>query len=569
MTKSKKPRHVLVVAAGHDVRLRALAEGVEALATDQEMEALREEADALLGGGPSAAPSCTPTDVVTHAPAPPGSWQDIIARNRMAVEGAGRRADDLRVDDLLDDETLARVEREWGELVAEAETHLDERRIAALSAACRRSVIDAIVRPFGLGHMVARLDRIGGSVLTLSNAEAARQGRIKTSELANAARAEAYAERQEMAESTRHRAHNGDGFLDARRSPSAEDAYTGLPLDPARTDIDHVLPASLLDKDMRINFHFDEQGKEALINAPENLAATDQSINRSKGSNTVPEWLGRSVNGKPNVERFPVDEERMRKRHEDAERHLLGAVRSEDARYYLKETATAAAGEAVKLGLQQALGALLIEVTIGIFDELDDLVRKGRRENVGLAADLKDRASRVIDRVLASWKDVVAAFKQGALGGLVSAIVTAVINMFVTTAKRLVRIIREGALSLARAVGMLVNPPVGMDLSTAAHEASKIAAAALAVSAGVMVEQSVETAIVTTVPPLATIAPALTTVAVGLVTGLSTVLLVATLDRFDFFGAVASQRGKQRRALLDAKLDAMVDAIIADGMSET
>jgi hypothetical protein len=101
-----------------------------------------------------------------------------------------------------------------------------------------------------------------------------------------------------------------------------------------------------------------------------------------------------------------------------------------------------------------------------------------------------------------------------------------------------------------------------MDMAMAAHEASKIAAGALMVSAGVMVEQSVESAISATVPFLAPFAPALTAVTVGLATGLSTVLLVAMLDRFDFFGAVARERGARRSREMQERIDGMLAALL-------
>lgn len=555
---SLKKSDVIAVLANQQLRLAKLETG---LAHDEAVDRLRAEADALIAAEGSKAALGLVEPIDQRAPPPPPSWEVTVAKSRAGLVEAGLDPDAIHVEDLLGPEMLVRVEGEWRALVADVEEHISRERMDALVGAARGAVLDAIVRPFGLGRLVARLDKVGGGVLTLHNAEEVRQGRLGAEDIANRTRAEAYAERQDTAESSRHRAYSGDGFREARRSPSSEDAYTGLPLDPARTDIDHVIPASRLDKDMRVNFHFDEQGKEGLINAPENLAATDRSINRSKGSETIPEWLERSVDGEPNKERFSVDEAKMRQRHAEADRHVLGAVRSEEVRYYLKETAKAGAADAVKLGLQQALGAVLIEAAVGVFDELADLIRHGRRE-AGIAADLKMRAARVVKRVLASWDDVLAAFKQGAIGGLLSAVITAVINMFVTTAKRAVRIIREGALSLVRAVGLLVNPPVGMDLATAAHEASKVVAGALAVSAGIMIEQTVETAITTAVPVLAPIAPALTMVAVGLATGLSTVLLVAMLDRFDLFGVVARERGARRDRLFAEQLNGMLDELL-------
>lgn len=561
MRDKKAPRDAIVVAVGHEQRLGALAEGVADLEDDPEMERLRRDADALLGKPPPVE-ALAAVRTVPAAAGPP-SWDDVVATNRAALVSVGIEPEGVRVDDLLDEESLARIEREWAEMVADVEAHLDEQRIAALTYACRRSVIDAIVRPFGLGRLVARFDRVGGAVLTPHNAEAGRAGAVNPGDLTNQTKVAEYIERRDEPYSHKDYERGFPAMRKARFKDDTplEDAYTGRPLTrDGQTHLDHVIPAKQIHTDTKANFFFDKDGKVAAANANENLAYTSAPLNQSKNDERPGTWMEKEDRGGgTKAVRFGVERERAERLEERAEASLADRIRGPELKYYLLETAKAGTTEAAKMGLQQALGLLLVEVTVGVFDELASLIREGTGRE-GIVAALKVRAKRVLDRVVNAWRDVVDAFLKGALVGLLSVIVTAVINTLVTTAQRVVRMIREGAFSLCRAVAVLVNPPEGMDLMTAAHEASKLVAGGVVISGGIAMEHAVETAIAS-VPFLAPVAPALTAVSVGLLTGLTTVLVIAALDRFDFFGAIATGRGEQRRKALAAKLDDMLDAI--------
>jgi hypothetical protein len=114
-----------------------------------------------------------------------------------------------------------------------------------------------------------------------------------------------------------------------------------------------------------------------------------------------------------------------------------------------------------------------------------------------------------------------------------------------STAKRVLRMIREGASSLFQAFRMLMDPPPGMTSGDALHEASKLLLAGAATTAGVLVEEAIARALMGF--PFADV---IVSVALGLTTGLATVLLCHALDRLDLFGAVARRRDGHVRARL-------------------
>ena len=120
-------------------------------------------------------------------------------------------------------------------------------------------------------------------------------------------------------------------------------------------------------------------------------------------------------------------------------------------------------------------------------------------------------------------------FGDGFISGFTSNAVTVLINTFVTTGKRVVRLIREGILSLLKALKMLVLPPEGLTFSEAAHESMKLLAAGGIVVGGVALEESVEL-LIKSVPVLIPYASVLTAVFVGALTALCMTFVCYLID---------------------------------------
>ncbi|KAF0224573.1 MAG: putative transmembrane, partial [Rhodospirillaceae bacterium] len=152
--------------------------------------------------------------------------------------------------------------------------------------------------------------------------------------------------------------------------------------------------------------------------------------------------------------------------------------------------------------------------------------------------------------VLAKWREALTAFKDGSISGFLSNLVTVIINMFFTTSARLVRVIREGFMSLYRAFKMLICPPEGMSFAEAADAATKLLAAGCVTGVGVMLEEWIEKSLLFLGP----LAPYASMIVSALVTGLGTVFVTYMLERLDLFGVQA----KSRHDEVMAKLNEMV-----------
>jgi len=200
---------------------------------------------------------------------------------------------------------------------------------------------------------------------------------------------------------------------------------------------------------------------------------------------------------------------------------------------FVRNTISTGASEGAKMGMQQALGIVMVEFFTALFDEILDIYKNGYSNGFGddkFFTILKQRLQKIAERIKDKWKDVAIAFKDGFLSGFISNLVTTVINAFVTTGKRVVRIIREGIYSLFKAVKLLLFPPEGMSFEDAMHEAKKLIASGLIISLGVIVEEYIDKLIRGT-GALSPFADILTTVFVGAITGLAVTMVVYHMDK--------------------------------------
>lgn len=433
----------------------------------------------------------------------------------------------------------------------------DAERMDQLLGDCRQSVLRGIAGPFGLGHVVAAADKTGGNVTTEHNA--------KNNEYA---RSEDEFRRDDYAGSAYKSARAV--YKDRKIIPDSQmiiDEYSGELLDYSQTDCDHIYSAKRYHQDG--GFMQDKETRKTFGADRENFAMTANSANRSKQDKDLATWQNSDAtdgSGRTNKERHGHDNRRVnpaiRRGEETARKHApkLG----EKVEYYGKRAAATGAAEAGKMGLQQSVGLLLTEFLTASFDEILDVYKRGMRANTHSATffeALRGRLARIAERVAAKWKDAVGAFKDGAISGFLSNLVTMLINMLVTTGKRVVRVIREGFMAILKALKLALFPPKGMTRAQAGDAALKLLATGLTTSLGIMAEEVVEKTIAaffaTHLPMLAPVAAPVATVLVATMTGIASALLVYWLERLDVFGV---RKQREHTAIL-----AELDRAIADG----
>ena len=458
-------------------------------------------------------------------------------------------------------------EQEVQDLLRSIESAYDAEKFDNLFNSCKESVIASIVGPFGLGKIVATTDKEGGNVTTVHNA---RQG-IYAEDKDRYNRAEYTDVKNSQGRSFAGSGPNsvGSEFTRAQldNNGNLQDNYTGKQERGCNTSPDHIVSCS--EHHSEGGFMLNSKRKADFATDKENLASTRRDINQSMNDDDKIEWLNKKQAGReiPNAENYEVDRSRVEEHYKrgkvTSQKHL--PTTTDKAKYYVKNTARTGVSEGAKMGVQQALGLLLTELFQSIFDEIKDIYSNGFAsgfEESQFFKVLKKRLGRIAKRVAARWKDACDAFSGGFLSGFLSNIVTVIINQFVTTCKKLGRIIREGFYSLLRAVKLICFPPDGMTFKQAAHEASKLIAGGVVVIAGIAVEEYVSK-MISSIP----FADIITQVIVGSITALLTTFVVYIIDKIDLFRVSATEKHEYIVSQLEASLDKLftkADVIIGE-----
>lgn len=127
-----------------------------------------------------------------------------------------------------------------------------------------------------------------------------------------------------------------------------------------------------------------------------------------------------------------------------------------------------------------ALGVILKDLMQGIMIELRLTLEKRGNENLKeIFSRFKDRVSNILVELKSKYKDIFAGSIEAGVTAFLSNIVVFAINLFATTLKRFVAIIRAGFVSLVQAIKILANPPADMPKDEINYQALKVLTAGL------------------------------------------------------------------------------------------
>ncbi len=438
------------------------------------------------------------------------------------------------------------------------DTQFSTQKYEALFNSTKEVVIDQLLRPLNLSRRdLASNDVDGGPVTTLNN--------FKDGVVANEKDQQSYNELKNSQEQFNRSKYENSEFKKMRKEhlkqDELRDGYTGkeIPKD-GRSHLDHITSAHEIDSDPMNHIAMNEKERVTMANSANNLTMTDSSLNQSKSDKDLKKW-NNSQNAKDktndNGEHYSTDDKLVNSKYSQSKQHIKS---TQNKKYYNKlasETLTTSITEAKSVGLQQAIGSLFSELISAIFIEVKDSFINGFKSapDETFWQALKARLFRVIGKVVGNWDSVINALQSGLMGaisGFASNICTVVINLLVKTSKNMVRLIRESFMSLMKALKILLSPPEGMSFKESAHEASKLIGTGLVVSLGIFAEEAISTYLQGFAIPFSGVISAVIT---GLMTGLSSLLVVFMLDKLDLFGVNAEERHKFIMGELDSKIN--------------
>ena len=394
----------------------------------------------------------------------------------------------------------------------------------------RDNFLQSIIGPFGLSpEMLRAFD--GGAIQTVHNAN---QGIIPQDE--NSERLKDYQskyDRENYAPANEMNQKRKERFKD---SEPIIDGYTGKELSrDGQSHIEHVVSASELHEDDWARLFLDADKRKELANSEDNIIWTNGSLNQSKSDRDLIEWMNSPSKKDPtrtNAEYYKIDSEKAKEIYTKAQKNKKQTLYKEVG----KEVFIQCGKTSLTMGFRKALGYILYEFARETFKETKEVLNKKKQHAINLKDEFTSRFKKIVRSISKKWKEVIMQFFDGAIAGFFSELILFIINQFITTMKRMVRIIKEGFMSLVEMIRFVINPPKGLLKEEIYQQCLKMGTTILITSGGILFEEVIEKfllANIVTAPLANFLAPIIT----GLLTGLTLSVVMYGIDKIDLFAA--------------------------------
>ncbi|MDE7247918.1 MAG: hypothetical protein K2N43_08525 [Lachnospiraceae bacterium] len=407
-----------------------------------------------------------------------------------------------------------------------------------------RVLVESLVSSFGLDFLVK--DQHGGDVDTIHNVR--QVGKDEQMTYKNATNQKEYENREKYDKSVKAKYDSDPSFTTKRAALDQEkesgnliDAYTGQKMKRnAKMDVDHVISTKEIHDDPgRVLAGL--SGIE-LANSEENLQATDSSINRSmkeKSIDEYTEWLNdkkgyraeqiEKLRSKPESEltdkersllhKFEQQEAINQERMKQADTKARKAYEAKLAKAYYtsskfaKDLALAAGNQSIRMGARQALGFVFAEMWFTVKEEFEKF--EGDFDLGEFLTTLGHGIKHGFERAKEKYPELFSRFLSGAVSGALASFTTTLCNIFFTTAKNTVRIIRQSYTSIVEAGKVLFINPQNYTFGDRMRAVVKILATGASVAAGVIVSDAIAKSPVGKIPVLGDVIQAFSGTFVG------------------------------------------------------
>lgn len=411
-------------------------------------------------------------------------------------------------------------------------------------------IINSLITSFGLDFLLT--DQHGGDVDTIHNVRKIGQDELMSYK--NSANESAYQNKPNYDPAAYHANSNfqqikhqaredwqttGKDFADQYQSGKVGFyGHTNSISPDKKAELDHIIECKTI---------HDDRGRilsglsgEQLANDPSNFAWTNKSLNASMGS-----WAKgvnqqyRKEHGcdaplelcdkKAYVEAHPELDKQTK---ENILNHYSEAKKNYDAQinraYYtsktfFRDTTSAALKTGVRLGVRQAVGLFFSEIWFAV----KDAIKAGKESGVSLFNSIGNGIKQGIKNAKERYKELTEKLLTGSLSGALSSLATTLCNIFFSTAKSLVRIIRQAFPSLISAIKTLLYNPQNLPFGEKMRAAAKILATGASIVVGTMVSEAIAKTGISAIP---VVGPIIETFCGSLVAGIMSCSLLYLLD---------------------------------------
>lgn len=359
----------------------------------------------------------------------------------------------------------------------ELKSKLPKEQTATLLELCKDNVLDTITSQFGLASLFIDA-RDGGSVTTTHNFE-----KGITSNASDASKYQEFKRVQELKgedwQKYRHDNYDKHNNYKAMRNNTDQivvDGYTNKKIPKSNTEIEHIVSVKEIESNASNHLYLSVEQRAEIASSDKNLIYADQGVNSSKRDNNLKEWL---EDGNPEYT-SKVDKKVAMKKYDDAKKNENKKRTIEALKKNSKELLQTGGKDAVMMATYSAIGIVLKDLMRGIMIELRLTLKKRGNETLKeIFSRFKIRVEKILVELKSKYKDILSSSFEAGITAFLSNIVVFTINLFATTLKRFVAIIRAGFVSLVQAIKILANPPADMPKDEINYQALKVLTAGL------------------------------------------------------------------------------------------
>ncbi|MDG2955394.1 hypothetical protein P7L95_01280 [Bisgaard Taxon 10/6] len=220
----------------------------------------------------------------------------------------------------------------------------------------------------------------------------------------------------------------------------------------------------------------------------------------------------------------------MKKEEKKSQKYIESQGNKELLKKQTKEILSSGGEQAIDMGVKQAFSSLMIEVINITFNEVKIIVRD---ENILDKKSLKqfnNRIKRNIRAFICKVPDILKDSIKGGISGFLSNLFTFIINNFISTAKKIVTMIREGFRAIYRVFKMIFFPPEGMSKTEIWANAIKLLSTTLITTFALTFTDTIAAFLTVNLPILTPIADVIASVFIGIISGLASALISYLID---------------------------------------
>jgi len=337
---------------------------------------------------------------------------------------------------------------------------------------CKDSVIDSITSQFGLASLFIDT-KDGGNVTTVNNFEKG----ITANEI-DKQRSDGY--RNQNYQATRKKkynpVHNEQRVKYQSNNGIVTDEYTGRKISFKEANLDHIVPIKEIESNAKAHLAKTVEERAKIACSNQNYAITSETANKSKGAKPMKKFVKTHK-----AEELGIDKNVAMQKDTEARKYIYKEnINPALIKKYRNELLATGGKDAAKMMAYSALGIILRELTQTIFDEIRiTFQERGKKTLKEIFLCFKERIEIAVKNIRLKWKDILQGSFEAGLTAFLSNIVVFIINLFATTLKKIVSMIRAGFVSFCQAVKILANPPKNMDREEVNYQALKIVMAGL------------------------------------------------------------------------------------------